>query len=202
MPPMVASPMVLTFQPDRDEVDRVLALGPPRKAGRRSLGHRLNRVDFFLHDAELWLPVRLAIEGVDLFQCPSHRHPVVETIGTGTPTWLDKGHRPACPWRWLPVVDVATAPLSRIRAARDRGRATYGDHLYGSPVLTFEASGGGALRVTAGDRAAEAPAEALLAAWERFGDEVRAWLVAEVPELTEHRHIGRWLTDGAASVRW
>jgi hypothetical protein len=106
----------------------------------------------------------------------------------------------ASPWLELPILHVATVGLQKVKDICEQGQSMYTLPSSGWR-LRFEACGPDVLMHSEvnGRQGCVHYAE-LLAAFEHFASTAREVLSRKVPELLDHPHWGKWLTEKRSGI--
>jgi hypothetical protein len=139
----------------------------------------------------------MSLDGSEYFRCDSRSHPrIVEVDGQGPP--FPDGH-PPCPWRWTPVVGLATWGLLALKRTAKYGHGHYMVPYLG--VLTFRTQNGWVEVDWHEDLIGRRTTSIvlfpdLLEAWAAFSESVRNEFLARIPELAMHQDYGNWFAGG------
>ena len=155
--------------------------GSPGKLADDSTEDLRTTVAGNLQDTCFFIRVRLQVGNVELLEMPLK----------------GQGDAPV-PWPELPILNVATVGLQRLREAGERGTAIY--TLPGSGWRICFAVSGEDVSVYSevNGRCGRGRYAELLGAFEQFAGTVRALLSREAPALQDHPHWGKWLGEGKA----
>jgi hypothetical protein len=193
------SSIVLEFFPDPDAIRELRE--PERKTkagGRRNPPPLCNRIQHleFEYGHYLRMPVRLALNGVDLLRCSGFAHPRFAAIHGVDGTAFANGHSP-CPWAWMPIAYLASRGLRKVEASARYGFAKF--ELPFTPSLAFRVDGTDICVTAESTSRTQCVAyDKLHAAWGDFENRVRTCLLAILPELAANQQIGPWLSGGSS----
>jgi hypothetical protein len=189
---MESSKILLEFRPSPEQV-RALRAVKRTKAGKHKVGRSLidNSRRMYLSDQGLlYLALRFRINKIELLGSEDD------------------------PWKWVPV-DVIPKVWMAIHDAAAVGRS---DFEFDQTQLRFETDGSTVfvqsrtkvVKVIGGtatgvddptlDRRASVPLESLIDAWGTLMDDVRIYLLRELPELVDNYDLGGWLNYGRDAV--
>ena len=154
-----------------------------------------------LQETYFVMPVRLAIENVELLQMPMGEQQV--WVGKPGEQGLARMQREALASKWLPLplLNVSTVGVEKVREARQNRVSTYSLPASGWR-LRFERSGENICihsEVNGGSGCARY--EEVLHAFEDFASKVRNVLRREIPELNDHPYWGKWLNEAESGSR-
>ncbi len=141
------------------------------------------------------MPIRLKSGAEELLEIPlaKDQQQVWSGDSSGNSLHPILKERPFDPWFPLPLLDVATTGLEKIRGVHQKGTSIYS--LPGSGYrLSFQMSGKDvSVHSEVNGRTSRIQYVDLLHAFEEFASKVREYLSHEVPELKAHPFWKEWL---------
>lgn len=155
---------------------------------------KVSRIDAFQLEYEhLYVPVRIRIAGTDMLACNRHAHPRIEGIHGPGPNPFPNSH-PPCAWMFAPLIHIAATGYLVVKQLGENGSASY-QVPYGDRLL-FRGIGE-RVRVDSeiAGASAECDYEELRAEWRAFSRDAAGFIATHVPELSEHKEVGRWLRE-------
>lgn len=207
--------ILLQFYLDPEKIAQTYdpSWNPSAATGKRwgvSRSRREKLLNLYLwFDDSLWMPMRLRLDGTDLFHCGGGPHRRIEAVhGPGAPRF-EQGHD-LCPWDRLPVIVAAKVGWFALRNALHEGES--GFMMADQGAIVFRVQG---QLVEVSFRAwYESPEnysldaiqavveyDELFTKWELFSEQVRTQFLEVLPELAENVQYGDWFRGGLDYLR-